>query len=366
MNLIETGHQQVNADGDPNLSPHGVLRGSVEGFDAQVLLDPLEEEFDLPPPLVDGGDCKRRQIEVVGQEDQSFPCVSIEEADTSQFTGIVAFTFFSAQSDDLIATQASGLIDWLGLANVEPCVAFRSDDKVGVGAFDPVESGEVEVSPVKDIDAPRLNAHLIHEVDVMHRTVRDLYEDRDRAGQVDLGMEFYRGFGLAEMSPRKHRQAQIYGGGIDSINHLVDVQSIGVCAVKAPGLADENLCERFVNAPVPVLVGISQISPCDVATDAHGVEMRASPQAGFNVTQTLPESDLGKSHRKKLIAGSHALTRPRHRVELHATIELLAVDEIGNLSENKMSRVHPLLRMNKDRNGQPVQMRHTHFSSLAA
>ena len=48
MSLIETGHDKVNADGDPYLGADSVFAGSEEGFDAKVLLDPLEEEFDLP------------------------------------------------------------------------------------------------------------------------------------------------------------------------------------------------------------------------------------------------------------------------------------------------------------------------------
>src|SRR5260370_20953140 len=43
---------------------------AVEGFDAQVLLDPLEEQFYLPALFVDLRDGKSRQIEVIGQEDE--------------------------------------------------------------------------------------------------------------------------------------------------------------------------------------------------------------------------------------------------------------------------------------------------------
>jgi len=130
--------------------------------------------------------------------------LGIEEANTPEFPRVVPLAFVSAQSDGLVAAQTAGLVDRAGLAEVESRVAFRPDDKVGVGAFDSKQPGKVEVSPVKDIDTPGLNEHPVHEVDVMHRTVCDLYKDGDRTGQVDLGMEFYRGFGLAEMRPREH------------------------------------------------------------------------------------------------------------------------------------------------------------------
>jgi len=43
------GHQHVNRDGDPDLGFDGVLAGAVEGLDAQMLLDPFEQQGDILP-----------------------------------------------------------------------------------------------------------------------------------------------------------------------------------------------------------------------------------------------------------------------------------------------------------------------------
>ena len=50
--FLDDGHQDVNRDGDPNLSADSILAGSVKCFDTQVLLDPFEEEFHLPASFV--------------------------------------------------------------------------------------------------------------------------------------------------------------------------------------------------------------------------------------------------------------------------------------------------------------------------
>jgi hypothetical protein len=47
------GDEDIDRDGDPDLGHDGILAGADEGLDAQVLFDPLEEEFDLPALLVD-------------------------------------------------------------------------------------------------------------------------------------------------------------------------------------------------------------------------------------------------------------------------------------------------------------------------
>jgi hypothetical protein len=44
------GNQNINRNGDPDLCLQGVLAGSLEGLDAQTLLDPFEEQLHLPAP----------------------------------------------------------------------------------------------------------------------------------------------------------------------------------------------------------------------------------------------------------------------------------------------------------------------------
>jgi len=366
MNLIETGHHQVNADCNPDLSSHCVLAGAKECFDTQVLFDPLEEQFDLPSAFINVCDDLCRQIEVVGQEHQTLSSLGIEEADTPKLSWIVSFSFIGAQSNCLIAAKATGLIDWTGLAPTKSHISFCSNDKEGVRAFDPKESGEIQVSAIEDIDAPSFENHLIHEVDVMNRTVGNLYKHWDRASQVDLSMEFNRSFGFAKMSPRKHRQAQVNRRGIDGINHLVNIETIRVFAIKSSRFANQHLRECFVNAPVTMFVRISEIRSCDIASDSHRVEVRASSQAGFNISKTLSESNLSKSHSEKMISGSHAFTRSRHRVLGNATLKLFSVQKVDNLSEYKAASVHPLLRMKNGQLCQLAQMRDTPFSLLAA
>jgi hypothetical protein len=68
--VFQNRDEQVNGDGAPDLSAHRVGRGAVKGFDAQMLFDPFEEEFDLPAAAVELGDGQGWNGEVVGQKDQ--------------------------------------------------------------------------------------------------------------------------------------------------------------------------------------------------------------------------------------------------------------------------------------------------------
>ena len=75
--------EDVNRDSDPNLAFDRVLGGPEERFDAQVLLDPLEEQFNLPAILVEIRLRLRWNGEVVGQEVERLAGLNIVVADTA-------------------------------------------------------------------------------------------------------------------------------------------------------------------------------------------------------------------------------------------------------------------------------------------
>src|SRR5213079_1963612 len=84
---------------------------AVELFDAQVLLDPFEEQFHLPTTAIEFGNCQRRQGKVVGQKDQTPFLLRIEIANAAQFVGITSTRNWIGQRYDLIAHDARGSVD---------------------------------------------------------------------------------------------------------------------------------------------------------------------------------------------------------------------------------------------------------------
>ena len=83
-------------------------------------------------------------------------------------------------------------------------VLLAADHEEGTRLRYPVESRKIEVAAIEDIDAPRLEEHLVNEMDIVQRTFREAYEDRNRADQIDLRVQFDRGLRRLEFRPRKH------------------------------------------------------------------------------------------------------------------------------------------------------------------
>ena len=49
QSFLDDCDQHIGSDGTPDLASHGVLTGSQKAFDAQVLLDPFEQQGDILP-----------------------------------------------------------------------------------------------------------------------------------------------------------------------------------------------------------------------------------------------------------------------------------------------------------------------------
>ena len=81
--LLDDGDKHIDGDRDPDLGFDGVLRGAEKRFDAQVLLDPFEKQFDLPAIPIECGYRQCWQREVVGQEDEPFVGRRIVELDAA-------------------------------------------------------------------------------------------------------------------------------------------------------------------------------------------------------------------------------------------------------------------------------------------
>ena len=84
-----------------------------------MLLDPLEEQLDLPAAFVERADGRGRQAKLVGEEHQRLARLGVPEADAPQMFGVMPAGVVPIEGDGLIAddpcgTVARGGIDPMG------------------------------------------------------------------------------------------------------------------------------------------------------------------------------------------------------------------------------------------------------------
>jgi len=182
--LLDDGDQDVHGDGRPDLGLHRILGGPVEGLDPQVLLDPLEEELDLPPAFVELGDGQRREREVVGEEHEPLPFLRIEVADAAESLGVAPLAVEAVEPDGLIGVDPGGPVDRARVEVAKPEVPLRVRHEEAQGLVEPVQASEVEVAAIEDIDGASLDDEPIEDVHVVHPPGRDEQHGGDVAPQV--------------------------------------------------------------------------------------------------------------------------------------------------------------------------------------
>ena len=69
--IFNNGDQNISRDGAPDLRLHGALAVTQKMFDVQMLLDPFEEQFNLPTTFVQSRNGRCWQRGIVRQVHQS-------------------------------------------------------------------------------------------------------------------------------------------------------------------------------------------------------------------------------------------------------------------------------------------------------
>jgi len=102
-----------------------------------MLLDPLEEQLDLPSGLVQLADGPCRQRQVVGEENKVFLAEGVAINDPPQLFRVKLRGQGTSQGDGLIATQTGALVDRMRVDPAELQLVSGPNDIEGEGVSPP-------------------------------------------------------------------------------------------------------------------------------------------------------------------------------------------------------------------------------------
>ena len=161
----------------------------------------------------------------------------------------------------------------------------------------------------------------------MQFAVGDVDEARDVAAQVDQRVQFDRRLGRAEWRPRKQRQAQVDGGGIERVDGFLEVHAEGFVDVEPARDANQMLGELGIDAPVARFVRIGQRAARHRSANTQVIELgRLRTQAGLDVAQALAIGQLREGHAAELIRATEIA---------HAMIAAVALDDAAEASSTE-------------------------------
>src|SRR5665647_1028114 len=301
--FLRDGDQQVGRYGNPYLRLHRVLAGAKEHLDAQVLLDPFEEQLHLPALAVKIADQLGLQGKVVGQKHQPLPAVVLDHYPTHR-CGVILARLISCQHTSLIAQHCSAhSIHRMRVAPLELGVALGPCHKEGLRLVNHKQPGEIQIAPIHQIERAWLQHQIVHHIDLVRLAVGDVNETGDIASQVQQGVKLDGRLGRAKRCPGKHRQAQVDGAGVERVDRSVEFQSKRLLGVQGSGQANQVLGEVRIDLPRACCIRIGQrIARNSLTTKPHVIKPSGlGAQVDLDVAQGLAVGQLGECHGEELV-----------------------------------------------------------------
>jgi len=220
-------------------------------------------------------------------------------------------------------------------------VSLGASDEEAARLIQRVEPLEVEVASIHDVEGARLDNKQIQDVDIVQLAIGDVNEGGDRAAQIEQRVQFHCRLGGAKRRPRKHRQTQIDGRGIERINGIGQFHAKGLAGVERACFDNQPLSELEVDAPIAQLVGIGQRRARNRLGDTHVVELaRLSGQTDLDIAQALAVGKLRKGHDAKLLGATEASYPVIAAVAIHDAMEGLPRQEVHDLREQRLAEIH--------------------------
>ena len=263
------------------------------------------------------------------QENQLPFGVLIMESDPSQMIRIEDGRTLIGQSNGLITDHPTRTIGRVRAHTATFEVGFVPNDKVGRILMKTIQTTKVKESSVHNVNDTRFSRNPVQESHIMNATGGNADHRRDIATQIQLGVEFEGGLGLAEFSPGEQAQTQIDRGGVQLVSHGVQIAAKVIPGIQLASNPNEFQGKCFVNPPTTVSIRMSQCVSRDMSSDAQMVALPAGgAQAQLNVAQAVPPGQLGERHAVVLISTGEGLGSKIPPIVVDATFEHVLGDVV--------------------------------------
>jgi len=204
-----------------------------------------------------------------------------------------------------------------------------------------IEPLEIEKPAIHDVKRPRFRQQVIEDVDLVHLAVGNMNKTGYIAPQVEQRVQFDRCLGRTKWRPRKHRQTQIYRGGVERINRLFQIDAKGFVRVKLPGDSNQALRKVGIDSPVSRCIGVGQSIARYHGPNTEMIKLvPLRSKASRDVPQALPIGQLSECHTQKLIETLERLDLVLPAVSGYAATKRRQRKMLRQLRENQHSLVH--------------------------
>ncbi len=138
----------VHADGCPELKAHGIVAGAIESLYTQSVLEPAEEELDLPALTIGLRDDRRWRAPEIAPEGKATGVLEVVESDAAQIAWPVFRSVGPVETSDLVRAKRGTGIHWTRGPHVEANVRPDGDDEEGTVVGEVAQTAASSTTPV--------------------------------------------------------------------------------------------------------------------------------------------------------------------------------------------------------------------------
>src|SRR5882757_9679051 len=173
--------EQIGDHRSDDLQANGVVVLAHELAKVEMLLDPAEQEFDLPAPLVEGRNLNCGAFEIVGDKSNRSAHVTfdLDASQRDRQLGIALAGEYDVGIGDDSEAVADGLAHVPGLRHAQARVNLDARDEESLGGVDLLPPAKVIIALVENVGRTGFQLRLTADLDVIDGRRRNLDTTRD-------------------------------------------------------------------------------------------------------------------------------------------------------------------------------------------
>ena len=235
--MFDDTNEAICDDGNMYLNTDCILGFSPKSLDAEMLFDPFEKQFDLPPVFIKESNVFSFKIEVVCIVSEGSSKLWRVVNNAPDRCRIIRLIPLASEANCLVTEDiVFSFLKVNSALNLISRMKLLTKNEECFRAIDFIESCKVKVPSIKHIACKWFVCKPVHKIDIMYLSVGDSVEYGNLRDDINLRVDSYSRLCSSELRPSENGQAEINRCGVNRIESSMQFKLSG----KAFGLSNSH------------------------------------------------------------------------------------------------------------------------------
>src|SRR5215467_3971776 len=342
--------QEISDHGGEDLQPDGIFVLAKEFADAQMLLDPTEQEFDLPAAFVEGSDLDGGASQVIGDE-RDRPTLVAPQPNAPQRNRQPSIAFARELDLGIVDDGEAIANDRVARAPVggaQAHVHFGAGDEESPVIVDLPPPAEVTIAFVEHVSRAADDRRAAADFDIIDIGRRNLNATRNIGVWIIDHMQLQAADASVPLRPLA-QLAQRDWTGVDQLYHGDALAP--TCPIGIPCQHPEQLGERLSRTS---RVRVRYRCARDLPDAQMIMRLRVDVEGEFEPAQTVDTTQLRENQRHQMIPALEGLVVGVCAMSVHSSLEPAPINRFKQTSKDAIEIAHARPFLSLDNQKEPI------------